>query len=143
MADSLAKSLLRKDSKQFWREVRKASGKKHGALATTVNGATGEAGIADMWKHHYSHLLNSSTDVSKRSDVLERLSGTSLTKSDLFARGDIQQAIERLPAGKATGCDGLSSEHFKFASSTISYLLCFIFVNARIFSKGYFLFPLR
>ena len=69
--DALAKRLLSKDTKDFWKEVltiNDGSGR-----TSTVNGKVGYEWIASMWHEHYKNLLNSSKDISDRQFVLRQL----------------------------------------------------------------------
>ena len=81
-ADSLAMNLLSKNTKQFWQGVKKVSGKKVQVQATTINNATGERAIADMWKEHYKQLLNSSNDNTMKPYVQDRLADTIFTREE-------------------------------------------------------------
>ena len=56
-ADSMAKKLAEHDTVAFWKEIRKIYNKKV-PLATSIAGVSGEQGISEMWKTHYSDLLN-------------------------------------------------------------------------------------
>ena len=72
-SDALANKLMMKDSRDFWKEVSKMNNNKVQVQATMINGATGEKDIAEMWKQHYSSLLNSSTDTSAKQEVIDDL----------------------------------------------------------------------
>ena len=49
-ADSLAKKFLSKDPIVFWKAIKRINN-SNSTLSNTVNGSTGEAYIAAMWKH--------------------------------------------------------------------------------------------
>ena len=57
-ADTLAHSLSSRDSTSFWKDVGKMANSKV-PLASKVENAVGNHQITDMWKIHFSDLLNS------------------------------------------------------------------------------------
>jgi len=122
-SDALATKLIMKDSKIFWKEVQKMSSANIKVKATTVGGATGDIQICDMWRDHFSSLLNSTKDTSKKNSVLNRLSQLDDASVPCFNTADVSQAIHKLKKGKAVGCDGLTSEHFIYASMKVAVLL--------------------
>ena len=63
-----------KDPKDFWKEIKKQSSVGATPLASTVNGASGVVNITQMWSEHFSNLLNSSSDMSRRDFVLAEIS---------------------------------------------------------------------
>ena len=65
-ADSLACKLLSRNSKQFWKEVQKLNGNDNVPLASTIGDATRQKNIAEIWKKHYSDLLNSTPSGTKK-----------------------------------------------------------------------------
>ena len=58
-ADSLEKKLLLKDTESFWTEIKRLSGKGTTPIASIINKTTGTKAIAELWKTHYSEILNS------------------------------------------------------------------------------------
>ena len=58
-ADSLAKKFLLKDTESFWTEIKRLSGKGTTPIASIINKTTGTKAIAELWKTHYSEILNS------------------------------------------------------------------------------------
>ena len=60
-ADSLANNLLKKNDKEFWKEIKKCNDSTT-PLASTVNNVTGGQKIANMWQGYFKDLLNSSKD---------------------------------------------------------------------------------
>jgi hypothetical protein len=126
-ADSLAKHLLSKDSKSFWKEVKQAQGctSEH---ASYVGGASGMDNICDMWHEHFSGLLNSSKDTHMKQEVLEQL--VHLTEDDSLDRltpQEIHTAIKSLKRGKSAGSDQISNEHYVYCDSKINVLLSMVF----------------
>ena len=55
--ESLAKKLSTLDSNSFWKEVRHMN-HCNTPLPTTIDGVTGEANIAKVWRKHFEDLLN-------------------------------------------------------------------------------------
>ena len=126
-SDALAQKLLQSDSKIFWQEVNKVSGKNVRVQASTINGITGEKDITEMWRQHYCTLLNSSRDVGKKQQVLNSLESITICDEDLFQMHEVESAIHNLKKGKSPGKDGLSSEHFIYSSKKVVAFLCLIF----------------
>jgi hypothetical protein len=125
-SDNLARKLLSKQSKQFWKEVSKLKGGTSAPLAFTIEDTSGQKNICDMWKGHYKSILNSSKDTPLKQDILNKLQ--SCTSSDApFTPAEIVSVIKELKNGKASGRDGLQSEHFKYGSDKLNVLLCLLF----------------
>ena len=69
--ESLAKKLSDHDYNSFWKEIKLMNNCKT-PLPTTIDGISGEANIAELWKKHFSSLLNS---VESRSHWSQRSDG--------------------------------------------------------------------
>ena len=69
LADKFAKHP--RDLTAFWKEVRKLNGNT--PLAQSVAGVSGEASIANMWKDHFSGILNSVNNDTSKDSVLKQL----------------------------------------------------------------------
>ena len=88
-ADALAHSLSSRDSTSFWKDVGKMANNKV-PLASKVENAVGNHEITDMWKIHFSDLLNSvhNTDskgfVSNHIDAVDSESHITITASDVL-----------------------------------------------------------
>ena len=69
----------------FWKEVKRLESSP--PLAPSVNGTSSEENIANMWKHHFSGILNSVDNTDNKETVLEQfpLKATSLN-AFLFLR---------------------------------------------------------
>ena len=125
-ADSLAKKLLSKDTKKFWSEVKKLTGKSSTPTATTIGKVSGTEAITEQWRNHYHGLLNSLPMTDEAANIkatLETCSNDNCT----FSFTDCSEAISKLKLDKASGIDYLSSEHFKHASSKLCIMLCMCF----------------
>ena len=100
----------------------RVSGKSFKAKACTIDGATGDEEITEMWRNHYSDLLNSSSDISKKQEVMARLEAVRVDDEDLFTSHEVEAAINKLKKGKAAGKDGLTSEHFIYSSKKLQHI---------------------
>jgi exonuclease III len=127
IADSLAEKLLKKDTKNFWNEVKKVCHTNVKVQATTINGATGENAIATMWKEHYSAILNSSRNTNVKQNVMKELEQVELDSNDMCTPVDVEAAICKLKKNKALGLDGIASEHFIYASKKVAVYLSLLF----------------
>ena len=123
-ADSIAKKLLKCDSRGFWKEVKKLNNKdKDVPLPETIDGQTGIQPILDMWKAHYKTLLNSN-------QANHTHASTDYSSSTIFKRfspGHVENAVIDLKSGKSPGPDDISAEHLKFAHKSISVILSLLF----------------
>ena len=124
-ADRLAHKLLMKDSKNFWKEIRNINGKTSPPVATTIGAVTGKNDIADLWRRHYSSILNSASHNEIDHTVLSLLHNC--PHIDSITVNEVSSAIKGLKLDKASGLDSLSGEHFKFACHKLNVLLCLIF----------------
>ena len=122
----MAKLLLRKQSKQFWKEVNRLTGGSSAPLAFTIDCATGQNDICNLWKGHYENTLNSCKPNPLKHDVLDRLKSCTAPESP-FHPSEISTVIRGLKNGKACGKDGRQSEHFKYGSDRLHVLLCLLF----------------
>jgi len=86
-----------------------------------------------MWRNHYSNLLNSIdplTNEQHRHRVSGQLGTVHPDNNCICSFVDVQKAIKLLKTGKASGPDGLSSEHYKFADDRLCVLLALFFTCA-------------
>ena len=124
-ADSLAKKLLTNNSKKFWTEIKKICGKSTNPVASTIGSASGSKDITEMWKTHYSTLLNSSSNDG--TEKVKSLMNQCNIDENLFTVDEVSKAIKDLKLNKSCGIDTLAAEHFRYASENIYVLLqlCF------------------
>ncbi len=94
--------------------------------ASTINNVSGSKDICEMWKNHFGTLLNSSVDMSCKTEVYN-LINTSNVCIDSFSIHDVIAAIDNLKVGKACGLDNVFSEHLKYAHDKLSALLSILF----------------
>ena len=123
-ADSLAKKLLSKDTKAFWKNIKVISDSKCTPVSS-VGGVTGQKNICDMWQAHYKNLLNSSRD--RRSEQFVRQSLTELDVIERFSVKDVTLSIKKLKKGKSVGPDLLCSEHLIYSDNVLFVLLSLFF----------------
>ena len=97
-------------------------------LASKVESAVGNHEITDMWKIHFSDLLNSvhSTDskgfVSNHIDAVDSESHITITASDVL------NSLKETKLGKSVGIDGLAAEHFINSHVSITVHLSLLFL---------------
>ena len=124
-ADALARDMESSDQRSFWRRISRMNSMGV-PLPSSVGGARDPRAIADLWKTHYSSIMNSVFHDADRPEVLRRLDGAVNTPVTITAPM-ISAAIRAAKKGKCCGPDGLSSEHFVFASDRISVMLALFF----------------
>ena len=136
-ADKLEYQLVNKDYNQFWQHVKTINGKQ-APIAKNVGGCAGHLEIVDMWRTHFSGLLNNSKsgNDSKRVDVLSVINDHKAYNGKIsIETHEVQSALNYLKLGKAAGPDKLYSEHFKYAGPTLVTLLSLLIKV--IFVHGY------
>lgn len=127
-ANSLAEKFIKTSQKEFWKQVDKMNNKNVKApYSHTINGKSGNAEIAEMWKEHFQSLLNSSKlnvpDCTKELDTQDELSR--------ITPAEIKDAIGKLKMEKSTGSDNIYAEHCKYADIKLHVLLA-MFYNCMI-----------
>ena len=125
-AKSLAEKLRSnpQNSASFWKDVKKLSSSP--PLASTVGGVTGPENIGQMWKNHFSAILNAVSDDRLEASVLDQLGETSDNVHNISVH-EVKDAIRDLSSSRSGGHDGLQAEHFKFAEQAcaVHLSLCF------------------
>ena len=94
--------------------------------AATINKVTGSKNITDMWCNHYEELLNSSTDNSAKSYVIDCIDKSTL-HLDRFTIAEVLTGIKDLKSGKACGLDDIYAEHLKNSHDKLAVLLAIVF----------------
>ena len=125
ISDSLAKKHMSKDTRDFWKIVKKCTAHNIPKVADTIDGVSGKEKIIDVWKMYFENLLNANYNNNSTTD-----SNTNCEKNlnnVYVSPKEVKEAIKDLKAGKAAGYDGLNAEHFMFASDHIYVLLCLFF----------------
>lgn len=122
-ADALAKRLLMKDDRTFWKEIKAINKGDTDILSNTIEDATGDVQIAEMWQNHYSELLNSNNDTSDLQFVLKKINKATDVNNVKVSVTEVFDAIKNLKCNKSPGKDTLQSEHFKYADPILQCLL--------------------
>ena len=136
-ADKLAYQLVNKDYNKFWQHVKTINGKQ-APIAKNVGCCAGHLEIVDVWRTHFSGLLNNSKsgNDSKRVGVLSVINDHKAYNGKInIETHEVQSALNYLKLGKAAGPDKLYSEHFKYAGPTLATLLSLLIKV--IFVHGY------
>ena len=108
-ADALARNLSSKDMTSFWKSIKTINNKRI-PLASTINGVTGEHDISELWKDHYSGILNCVHSDTNKAYVESILSTINNTECHIIKPHDISDAISNLKCGKSVGYDLLAAE---------------------------------
>ena len=123
IADNIAENLCKKDSRDFWKDIKHFTNKKV-TLPTNIDGVHGDNDIVSMWKQHYAAIFNSveksSCDQAHSGFCNTNIAFDSGMTVDRF---EMKAVIDDLASNKSPGLDGLSAEHFKFAHSILSELM--------------------
>ena len=123
--ESLAKKLSTLDNSSFWKEVRHMNN-CNTPLPTTIDGVTGEANIAGVWRKHFEDLLN----CQRSTNSVVEVPNDNLDFNDLLvSKEEIVLAIKGLENNKSYGLDGIYAEHLKFASCNLVELLSLCFTS--------------
>ena len=133
-ADAIARKFIRKDTNDFWKEVKKMT-KTDSIRALSIDSVTGDNNICNLWKNHYEKLLNCKNDSQCKPEVMNFVRALRNEESFVFKECDVRNAIDKLRIGKSAGLDGLQSEHYKYADNIVSELLTNLF-NAML-AHGY------
>ena len=113
--DSLARKLLSKNDKEFWKEIR-VMNSSNMPLPNVIDGVTGSVNIVDMWKSHYNDLFNclrNNKDVKQLNTDVHYDANIEVTHSDII------YVINDLANNKSCGLDGVNAEHLKHCSDRI------------------------
>ena len=121
--ESLAKKLLCKNDKAFWKEI-KLMNNSNLSLPNVVDGITGSNNIVNMWKSHYEDLFNC---LKKDKNVNDFCKTVDYEVDMEVSHSDIIQAIQDLKDSKSCGLDGIYAEHLKHWSNLIIPLLSMCF----------------
>ena len=121
--NSLAKKLLSKNDKSFWKEIKQTKERHmNTAIPETVGGHTGQQDVSNMWKQYFSNLLNSS-QIRNNYQVPE----VSLESFQVITGDEVAEAMKNLKKGKSPGSDGIQAEHLKYSDDCLCDLLAKLF----------------
>ena len=108
-------------SKAFWQNIKKL--KKSSPLLAAVGDASGSQKIAEMWKNHFSNLLNSVGDNEYKEFVYNNITckNSYMYSSQYMCDvNTIQSLMCKLPFNSAVGSDGIFPKHLCLADSTVA-----------------------
>ena len=135
VADKLATELHSKNYIKLWKQV-KTMNAKHTPVANMIGGCQGSQDIAEIWKNHFSSLLNNaSSRASYRNQVINSLENCVNIEGISVNNQVILDALRSLKSGVSPGPDGITTEHFKYAGPKLSVLFSLLFLS--IFTHGY------
>ena len=128
LATALQSSSLRT---AFWKKVRAVYRKDNNSIPLSVGNATGQSDVANMWKSHYSGLLNSASGKSCDKIFVDNF----LTRRSSFCNIINFQCtapvmcnlIKKLPLQKSAGADGITAEHLRYAHNCVCIYLSALF----------------
>ena len=122
----LAKALLEKGDKGFWKSIKSVCN-TYTPLASTVDHATGGKEIVKMWHSHFKELLNSSVDRTGKAHVINTIQNHSDHYTRRFTPNDIAEILPQLKLRKSSGNDGIAGEHLRYAHDKITFYLSMLF----------------
>ena len=122
--DFLAKKLLCKNDKEFWKEIKRMRSKV--SLPNVIDGVTGSDSIVNMWRSHYNDLFNC---IKKDNNVHDLYNNVCYEPDIEVSHADITSGIEGLANNKSCGLDGVSAEHLKHSSNRIVPMLAMCFTG--------------
>ena len=102
--DALANKLAQGKPDEFWKDVRLMNNCRT-PLPCSIDGVSGDANIAGVWKEHFEQLFNCINDVR---DVTF---STEYSSDIAVSAAEVEQAVMRLIHKKACGLDGIYAEH--------------------------------
>ena len=129
--EKITTSLLNKDYNRFWIDIKHLN-KQHSTLSSVVEGKSGAQNIAKMWKDHFSDILNSVRNDSKKQSIREKIQCIGASEEIKVDPGEIELFIKELPLSKSPGLDEISNEHLKYSSHRITTLLALLFESILI-----------
>ena len=112
----------------FWKECKKHTISKS-ALSNCVDGVTGEADTADMWRIHSEELLNCNTNTNEMVTILDTFGTVCSHVGMNVTMSEVSQIVKDLPTGKSSGLDGLNGESMKHAHPLLCLLVSICFTS--------------
>ena len=134
-ANALALALHSKSNapKSFWNKIR--SSNNHCSLPASIGKIKGAKNIADMWKNHFSSLLNTSSSsdakefVDFKLQLFESYHNFSLVECTIDT---ISPLIHKLKLNCAADVDGISAIHFCYYDSSIKEVYVIFLIHVYI-----------
>ena len=115
--DSLARKLLSKNDKEFWKEIR-VMNSSNMPLPHVIDGVAGSVNIVDIWKSHYNDMFNclrNNKYVKQLNTDVHYDANIEVTHSDIMSANDLTN-------NKSCGLDCVNAEHLNIA--VIEFYLC-------------------
>ena len=113
--ESLANKFKNSSTHTFWKEIKQINNSNI-PLPGCIDGIMGEENIVNLWRNHYSDLLNClgrTNNLSNSFDLDTDISEVTVSVEE------VKNAICELENDKASGLDGIQAEHLKFCSTRI------------------------
>ena len=125
-SNRLASYMQCHDVNNFWKTINVCN-KSKATLSNCIAEMSGETNIANMWKDHYSSLLNSSSNITDKDDVCISFKNMCFNHGMHVSVSEVLDLLRGQSNDKATGMDGLSGESLKFADPILAVLLSICF----------------
>ena len=116
-SQSMLSTLKRGECNDFWKEIKVLNSKKL-SLPLTVGGTSRESNIANIWKDHFSAIVNSVGSTDNRYQAMNALR-TVPGHNDVINVHELRQIVKGLKSNKAFGNHGVPSAVYKFASERL------------------------
>ena len=123
-SNRLANYMQCHDVNNFWKTIN-IRNKSKATLSNCIAGTSGEINIANMWKDHYSSLLNSSSNVTDKDDVCTSFKNMCFNHGMHISVSEVLDLLRGQSNDKATGMDGLSGESLNLL--TLFWLYYYLF----------------
>ena len=117
--ESLAKKMLNKSSKDFWKEIKNINNSKI-SLPDVIQDVQGEENIARMCRSHYKDLFNCLKDPRDTKALCNKVE---FSTAMIITPVEVREAIKNLECNKSCGKDGIHAEHLKYSSCRVIQML--------------------
>ena len=132
-SEQMANTIVKNKSRDFWKEVKSFKGKRT-QLPYTIDGATGDAPIANVFATKFQQVFNSvGYDEQELNDIQRNINNGVMEMSDavieysLVKPSDIENIIKSLKAGKSDGNGCMYSDHFKHGTEKLFTYIALLF----------------
>ena len=119
-AEAMSRGLAAGDSRAFWRCV---SGSGATARPERIDGAVGDADVANLWATKFGSVLNSVHDERLQTQFYHALDATAESEVEHVTVAEVREIVKKLKDGKAIGLDNIPNEFF---SRSPNYVLTFL-----------------
>ena len=110
-AEAMSRKLASGDSRSFWRCATGSGGAA--VRPDRIDGAVGDADVADLWARKYGAVLNSVHDERVCHNFNRVFDTYEATEVDHVTVHEVSAAIEKLKEGKAVGLDNVPNEFYR------------------------------